>query len=183
MIGSRVARRYAKALLGIGQDDGRYADYGEDLKTFAELCESHREFYDVISNPIFSVEERKGVLDAVLEKAGFSNTVNSFLRLLLEKNRIGAIKDIRDYYERLTDELSNVTRAEVVTAKPLEQDALGRLQSALAGLTGKSVKLKVAEDAGLIGGVVVKLGDTVLDGSVKAQLQGLKESLKRGELS
>jgi F-type H+-transporting ATPase subunit delta len=107
--------------------------------------------------------------------------IKNFLRLLVDKKRFGAIEDISDYYSRLTDEISNITRADIVTAKPLKTKALEKLKKALAELTSKEVKTEVKEDESLIGGLVVKIGDLVLDGSVKAQIEGLKESLKRGE--
>lgn len=181
MIGSKIARRYAKALLSIGQEDGQYEAYGGSLREFAEFCATNKEFFQTISNQIYGVEDRKRVLDFALERSGYSDLVKNFLRLLLERNRIGAIQDISAYYAKLTDEISNIIRADVVTAKPLKGTAKERLQNALANLTSKDVKIAVQEDASLIGGLVVKIGDLVLDGSVSAQLDGLKESLKRGE--
>jgi F-type H+-transporting ATPase subunit delta len=137
----------------------------------------------VISSQIFSVEERKKILDLVLEKSPFSDTLKNFLRLLVDKNRIGALEEIADYYSRLTDEISNVTRAEVITARALKNEHMDKLQQALTKLTSKKVKMDVKEDESLIGGLIVKIGDLVLDGSVMAQLKGLKESLRRGEYS
>ena len=181
MIGSRISKRYAKALLSLGQEDGNYMAYGKDLQEFGAFCAANREFLKVVSNQIFSVEERKKVLDLVLAKSPFADLVKNFLRLLLDKNRIGGIQGISDYYSKLTDDISNITRADIVTAKPLKKEARNKLAAALAGLTAKEVKIEVKEDASLIGGLVVRIGDLVLDGSVKAQLEGLKESLKRGE--
>jgi F-type H+-transporting ATPase subunit delta len=102
---------------------------------------------------------------------------------LIDNNRIAAIGGITDYYSRLTDELSNITRADIITAKPLKTSALDKLKKALTGLTSKDVRMDVKQDDSLIGGLIVKIGDLVLDGSVKAQLEGLKESFKRGEYS
>ena len=183
MIGSKISRRYAKALLSLGQEDGHYLEYGRGLDEFGGFCSANEEFFRVVSNQIFSVEERKRVLDIVLEKSSFSGLLKNFLRLLLDKNRIGAIQEITDYYSRLTDEVSNITRAEISTAKPLKKSAQDRLQEALKGLTSKEVKIEVRENKSLIGGLVVRIGDLVLDGSVKAQIEGLRESLKRGEYS
>ena len=126
------------------------------------------------------MEDRKKILDAILEKASFPGMLQNFLRLLLDKNRIGGIREITDYYSKLTDELSNITRANIVTARPLKSDALASLEKALKNLTGRDVRTEVKEDESLIGGLVVKIGDLVLDGSVKAQIEGLRESLKRG---
>ena len=181
MSGSKISRRYAKALLGLGQEDGQYGKYGQDLEEFSVFCSANQEFYHVVVNKIFSAEERKKVLEFVLEKSSFLDVTKNFLRLLLDKNRLGAIQEITDYYSKLTDEISGVTRAQVITAKPLKEAAQDKLEKALSGLTSKTVSIEVKEDESLIGGLVVKIGDLVLDGSVKAQLEGLKESLKRGE--
>jgi len=181
LTGSRISKRYAKALLSLGQEDGNYIAYGNDLNEFDRFCSANEEFIKVVANQIFSVGERKRVLDAVLAKSAYADMVKNFLRLLLDKNRIGGIQEISEYYSKLTDEISNITRADIITARPLKKAAREKLAVVLAGLTAKEVKMEVKEDASLIGGLVVKIGDLVLDGSVKAQLKGLKESLKRGE--
>ncbi len=168
-------------MLSLGQEDGKYAEYGQNLKEFADFCSAHDEFFQVISNRIFPIENRKKITEKILEKSTFSDLMKNFLSLLLEKNRIGAIKEITDHYSRLIDEISNITRAEVITARPLKQDALDKLVQALKALTAKEVKVSVEEDASIMGGLIVRTGDLVLDGSVKSQLKRLSESLKRGE--
>ena len=183
MIASKVSKRYAKALFSLGLEDGNFELYGRDLTEFSRFCQDNEDFQKAIANPIFPLEDRKKILHFVLEKSGFSVVVKNFLNLLLDKNRIGAIESVTDYYSKLTDEVSDIARAEIITARPLREDALGRIERSLESLTSKKIKSEVAEDQSLIGGVVVKIGDLVLDGSVKAQLEGLKESLKRGELS
>lgn len=178
MIGSKVSRRYAKALFGIGLEDGRFEQYGRDLRDFSGFCASHPEVFHAISNRIFSVEERKKVMEFLLARSDFGDTVKNFLRILLEKDRIAGIAQVAEYYGRLTDEVSNVMRAEVLTARPIKRDVLERLKAALKKLSSKEVRVTVKEDRSLIGGLVVKIGDMVLDGSVKAQLTGLMGSLK-----
>lgn len=167
--------------MSLGREDGRFQEYGRDLQEFSGFCRENPEFRQVIANRVFTVEDRKKILQTVLNKSGFTDMVNNFLYLLLDKNRIGAIEEITVYYERLTDEISNVARAEIVTPRPLKGDAQDRLKKVLGDLISREVKISVREDKTLIGGIVVKIGDLVLDGSIKAQLEGLKESLKRGE--
>jgi F-type H+-transporting ATPase subunit delta len=181
LIGSKISRRYAKALLSLGQEDGHYEDYGQNLNEFERFCSANLEFFQVVCNQLFPVENRKKILEIVLERSLFSEVVKNYLRLLLDKNRLAAIGEITEYYTRLTDEISNITRAGIITAKPLKKKAMDKLEHALRKLTAKEVKMAVEEDESLIGGLIVKIGDTVLDGSVKAQLRALKESLKRGE--
>jgi len=181
LITSKVSKRYAKALLSLGKEDGKYQQYGEDLRDFSSFYEQNAEFAESVSNPVFSLEDRKRILNFVLGKTRYTETVKNFLNLLLDKNRISAIPGIHAYYEKLTDEVANIARAEVITAGPLDENARKRLEKVLEVLTSRRVKMTATEDRALIGGIVVKIGDLVLDGSVKAQLKGLKESLKRGE--
>ncbi|PIP45462.1 MAG: ATP synthase F1 subunit delta [Deltaproteobacteria bacterium CG_4_8_14_3_um_filter_51_11] len=179
--GSKVSKRYAKALLSIGQEDNKFKEYGADLQDFASFCAANQELYGTISSKVFAVDDRKKILDYVLGKSSYENVVKNFLRLLLEKDRLGVINEINGHYSQLIDDISGITRAEIIAARPIKSEAMDRLSSALARLTSKNVRAEVREDSSLIGGLVVRIGDLVLDGSVKAQLEGLKESLKRGE--
>jgi len=181
LIRSKVSKRYARALLSLGMEEGRYQEYGKELWAFADFCESHRELNQAISNPAFTLEDRKEILKTVLARSATSETIRNFLNLLLDKNRISALGEISTLYEQLTDEVSNILRAEVVVSRPLAGEAEVRLGKALERMTSKKVKMKVRQDSGILGGVIVKIGDLVVDGSVKAQVQGIKESLKRGE--
>jgi F-type H+-transporting ATPase subunit delta len=183
LISSKVSKRYAKALLNIGQEDGSFQQYGKELREFCKFCRENKEFRQVVANQIFSVEDRKSVLRAVLDKSDFNDVMKNFLNLLLDKDRIGAIEEIASHYDRLTDEISGISRAEVITPRPLNEEARSRLQEVLGNMTKRRVKMELRQDESLIGGIIVRIGDLVLDGSVKAQLEGLKESLKRGEYS
>jgi F-type H+-transporting ATPase subunit delta len=175
LIGSRVSKRYAKALLSLGQE------YGRDLSEFSKFCQENEDFGRVIANRIFPIEDRKKILNVVLQRSRYSDAVKHFLNLLLDNNRMGVVEKIANDYGTLTDEMMNVARAEVITLRPLKREAQERLEKALAALTSKEVKMEVRQDESLVGGIIVKIGDLVLDGSIKAQLDGLKESLKRGE--
>ena len=161
MINSKIPRRYARALMSLGQEEGQYVEYGQNLQEFSDFCSANDEFFRVVSNQVFALDDRKKIIETVLEKSSFSDMVKNFLRLLLDKDRIGAIKEITDHYSELTDEISNITRAEVVTAVPLKEDAVDRLVQALKALTSKDVKINVSEDATIMGGLIVKAGDLV----------------------
>ena len=178
---SRISKRYAGALFSLGQEDGSFSTYGKELDEFKDFYLKNYDFGNAVSNPIYKLEERKSILKFVLDKSNFSDLVKNFLNLLLEKNRIGSIEAISDKYSELTDEVSNIAHAEIITARPLQDDALRKVVESLEAMTSKDIKSEVKEDPELIGGIVVKIGDLVLDGSVKAQLEGLKESFKRGE--
>jgi F-type H+-transporting ATPase subunit delta len=181
LIRSRVAKRYAKALLSLGLEDGKYQPYGKELAVFSGFLAANKEFREVIANPTFAVEDRKRILNIILGKGSYSHIVKNFLNLLLDKKRIDAIQEISSFYESLIDEVAQIARVEVVTPRPLREDARQRLEKALEEMTSKKIRMEISEDKSLLGGLVVKIGDLVLDGSIKAQLEGLKESLGRGE--
>lgn len=181
MSNARLSKRYARALFSLGQQDGSYIKYGHELYEFTNSYKGNADFRHVISNPVFTMEARKKILNAVLNKGGFSSVVRNFLNLLLDKNRIGAIESINEYYSRLTDEESNVLHAEIITAMPLKKETLDRVVKTFEGLKSCTIRAEVVEDPDIIGGIIVRIGDTFWDGSIRAQIEGLCESFRRGE--
>jgi F-type H+-transporting ATPase subunit delta len=181
VINARIARRYAKALLAIGKEDGKAETYKKELAGFSKLLKDNKELEHVITCPLYDEEGRKNVLNAFIEKMGPSKMMASFLSLLFDKGRIQYLTDISLVYEKLTDELANIVRADVVSAVELPDESVEKIKVALSKQTGKQVTIETTVDPSLIGGVVTRLGDLVLDGSVKTQLISLKESLQRGE--
>jgi F-type H+-transporting ATPase subunit delta len=182
VISLRIARRYAKALLSIGREDGQAETYKEELAGFVTLLDEQPELDQALSNPLYDADGRKKVLQAVVERSEVSRVMKSFLLLLFEKGRIQYLRDIYAFYEKLTDELANIVRADLVSATDVSEETIERIRSALAKKTGKNVKMDVSVNPALIGGAVTKIGDLVLDGSVRTQLKGLKESLQRSEV-
>lgn len=176
-----VARRYAKALLQIGKEDGQAETYRQQLDAFAGLMAREKQLERAVSNPLYDTASRRKVLQAVIEKLGFSRVMSSFLLLLFDKGRMGFVSDINEFYQKLADELKGVARASLVSAAELSSDAVEKIRQALSRKTGKQIILEVEQDPGLIGGIVTRIGDLVLDGSIKTQLANMRETLKRGE--
>ena len=98
----------------------------------------------------------------------------------MDKDRISLIESINEYYLRLVDEINNIERATIVSAKALPESIQERVKASLEAMTGKTILLEVDQDEEIIGGIVARVGDLTLDGSVKTQLQNLKESLIKG---
>ena len=176
-----ISRRYARALLSLGKEDGNYLKYGEEVKAFSDLLNREIQARYILQSPIYDSTSRNKLLKVILDKTGFSPTVQNFIKLLLAKGRIQYIDDIVTYYSQLTDELSNVKRAVVTAAIPLSEDIIQRIQAALKEVVSKEVLVTVKEDPSIIGGIIAQVGDLTLDGSLKTQLKSLTESLRRGE--
>ena len=176
-----IARRYAKALLLIGKEDGQVDIYRDELGAFAKLIEQEKNLQQVLVNPLYDADGRKGVLTRVLADLKLSNKMTTFLLFLFDKGRIGFLGNINDFFQKFADELKSVARASLVSATELSSEAIDKIRSALSQRTGKDIILEVEQDPELIGGIVTRIGDLVLDGSVRTQLLNMRESLKRGE--
>ncbi|MCF8068160.1 MAG: ATP synthase F1 subunit delta [Desulfobacterales bacterium] len=176
-----IARRYAKALLLIGKEDGQAETYREEIAGVSALISSQKELEQAIHNPLYDMEGRKKVLQAVIAKLNLAKVTEAFLMLLFDKGRIGFLGAIDDFYQKLADELKGVLRASLVSATELSSETTDKIRATLSNMTGKDIILDAEEDPELIGGIVTRIGDLVLDGSVRTQLLNMRESLKRGE--
>ncbi|MFH1091391.1 MAG: ATP synthase F1 subunit delta [Pseudomonadota bacterium] len=179
MISQTLSRRYAQALMGIGQEDGNYSQYGEELAAFVKLFEK-TELAQALSNPIYPADSRRNVLEAVTARMDFSRIVQNFLGLLQDKGRISHVQGVNEHYQRLVDEVNNIQRATVTAAGPISQALQSQIKATLEKMTGKTIFLEIVQDPEIIGGAVAKVGDLTLDGSLKTQLMNLKELLIKG---
>jgi len=182
LIDLTVSRRYAKALLMLGQEDGKYTEYGEELSGFAQLLEREPDLKDALLNPIHGMEERKKLLLRVAELLKLSTVVGNFLKLLFDKHRLAALSGISQVYQQFVDDIENVKRASVKAAIALDEAMQERLRQGLEKMTKSKVVMDFEEDPAIIGGIIARVGDLVLDGSVRTQLSSLRESLIKGEV-
>lgn len=177
----RVARRYAKGLLAVAVGDKKIEDYGKELETVARLIEDSPELKGAIVNPLYDRASRRKILDVLIDKLKLSPVISQFLRLALEKERLRFVPAMSAAYRKLVDDYQNIGRATVSAAVAIPPPAQDKIKQALERATGKTIILTVEQDDSLIGGIKAKIGDLVLDGSIRTQLEGLKNSLKRGE--
>ncbi|SDN42617.1 ATP synthase F1 subcomplex delta subunit [Desulfonauticus submarinus] len=183
MRGNIVARRYARALFALGQKEGQdvLLKYGESLEAVCAVLEVAPELLRIFSNPIFTVEEKKAILAKVLEKVDPEPMVRNFCFLLADKNRLAFLPEIKAYYGHLLDLAQGIVRGELFTAIELEEELKTEIAKKLEEQSKSKVVLDYKVDPNILGGLVLKVGDKVLDASIKAQLQILKENIKRGE--
>lgn len=176
-----VARRYAKALLLIGKENGQTETYRQELAEFSELIEKEKAIEQALNNPLYNAAERKKVLQIIIEKLAISPVMKSLLTLLFDKGRFIYLSNINDFYQKMADELKGIMRASLVSATELSSETAEKIKATLSERTGKDIILEIEQDPALIGGIVTRLGDLVLDGSIKTQLLNMRESLKKGE--
>lgn len=176
-LGGSVARRYARALFGIGVDSGNFEALGQQISDFAELWSSSADLRQALENPVFHLDEKRKVLQQLLPRVAPTAEVQRFVLLLLDRRRISILPAIARAYRALADEHVGRVRARVTSAEPLSAGSIERVKRALEQRTGKKVIVEASVDPELIGGIVARVGDLVLDGSIRTQLADMRAKL------
>jgi len=179
---SRLAAKYAGAIFALAQEAGRIEATESDLVLVEETVAGHEELRRLVYHPRVPPEAKKKVLGELFGSR-VAAPVRNFLFLLVDKRREAVFPAIVGEYRRLANEARNIVEAEVTAAFPLTEDQERALAARLGEVTGRNVALRVRTDKGLIGGIVVKLGDKLLDGSVVRRLKELEAALLRAGLA
>lgn len=177
LISSNIAKRYARAFFKIAGEEKRYEYYYDELGRFSTILKENKNLSEFLANPIFALSDKKAVVESLLEKIRISPLTSNFLKLLVDKRRIDILSDIQGCYRELMDIALKKVRVTVKTAFPLTGETSARLQNGLERLTDREVEMIVLEDRSLLGGVVVRVGDTLYDGSVRTQLNNIRNLL------
>ena len=176
-----LARRYAKAVFTIGSESGKLEDYNAALQAVATLYAENTDVVDALTNPLYPIELREKVMAGVVKSMDVDTVMGNFLNLLVEKKRADILPEIAEEFKVMVDEAQNISHGTVISAVELSDELHNKIQDTLEKLTGKKVELTTSVDPTIIGGIIAKVGDLVLDGSIKTQLAGLKESIKGRE--
>jgi F-type H+-transporting ATPase subunit delta len=177
LISSDLAKRYARAFFDIAVEEGKIEDYGRELAAFASLIVQNKALQEFLANPIFELKSKKNVIEELLGRTQISGRTANFLRLLVDKQRINFLGEIENAYREFMDKSLKKVRVSVKTPYPLTSELEGALKQRVAEMTGKEVEMIVEDDASLIGGLIVRVGDTMYDGSIKTQLGNIRKLL------
>lgn len=175
MLKGAIAHRYAQALFDIAVQENLDAIEAE-LQELTKCVEENAEVAHVLYHPHISLSEKKDLMNKIF--AGqLSVTVRNFLNLLIDRRRQNYLPEISREFARLADEARNIVEAKVFSAIPLSENQEERLHRELARMTGKNVRMVKEVRPELIGGVMVQIGDRVMDGTVAFKLQRIRQSL------
>ena len=175
---SAIALRYAQAFASVVASQNldplatqrQLADFNDTLAQSQALGE-------VLSNPAIPSEQKLRVLDAIASRLGMFPQVRNFLAVIMDHQRMNVLGEILAEYHGLADEQAGLAEAEITSARPLDDRDRAELEAQVSRLAGGRVRATYRQDPALLGGAVVRLGSTVYDGSVRAQLLGLREKL------
>jgi F-type H+-transporting ATPase subunit delta len=177
MSDSVVAERYARALFELADEAGQVSSVAAEMDRFAESYRSSTELERALANPAVDETSR----DAVLKDLGLSLSLSPLslnaIRLMTRRRRLGSISGVSKEIRRLADEKAGVLRATVTSARPLPESYYQRLAAELEKRLGKKIMIERKEDSSLIAGVVTRIGDNTIDGSVRGRLNALGREL------
>lgn len=174
---SNISKRYARAFFEIAEGEKKLEQYYAELKQFSSIVGENKDLGGFLANPVFDQESKKKVLGQIIGRLSLSKMTINFLNLLIDKKRIDVLPDIETCYRQLMDETLRKVRVTLKTAFPLSGDMQNYIVSNLKKMTGQEVEVTVEDDKNLLGGIVIGVGDTLYDGSIKNQLNNMRNLL------
>jgi F-type H+-transporting ATPase subunit delta len=170
--------RYARAFQQAAAAQNLNVDaVRSQLSDFGKTFDDSHELREFLLNPSLPHGDKLKVLDAIGARIGIENTVRNFIAVLMDHDRLHFLSEIVEEYSALADEANGISEVEIVSAKPLSDDERNLLQGKAVDLAGTRVRVQWSEDAALLGGAVIRLRSRVYDGSVRGQLQQMKQHL------
>ena len=170
-----IARRYASALYAEAQRSGTTNEVANSFATVARIVAENAQIRTILAQPVLTVERKKAALKSVF--GTMTPPIPNFLNLLIDKHRITLLPEIASAFAQMVRGFRNIELATATTAIPLTASQAGALQHSLEARTGKTIELKTEVDPAVLGGVFVRIGDTVFDGTVRGNLERLREQL------
>jgi F-type H+-transporting ATPase subunit delta len=173
----KVAQVYARALFEVAAERGVLDTVKEQLSQFVDELDANRELKVFFFSPYFSTEEKKSGLHRAVSDA--DTTVMSFLEALIERKRMPEISRIRERFDVLWDVEMKVLPVEVTTAVPLDEATVASIGERIGSGTGNRIKLTSVVDSEVLGGIVLRVGNVVLDASVRNRLNQLRKQISK----
>jgi F-type H+-transporting ATPase subunit delta len=168
------AQAFADVVFASGLDPGRIL---QETQALAELVAGSKELREVWRSPAISPAQKRAVLDALVGRIGISGPVRNFMAVMIDHRRTQFLAPIVKEFELELDRRLGFTAAEITSARELNDSERQGLEDQVARLTGKKVRAQYFEDRSILGGAVIRLGSTIYDGSVKGQLDRIREQL------
>lgn len=171
---STYARALADVVFDLRLDAGKTL---QEAQSLSQSVASSRPLRDVWEAPSIPAEQKRALLDAIVAHEGISRSVRNFVAVLIEHRRIKFLEPMVKAFEQELNRRMGFTEAEITSARELGQAERGALEAQVEKVTGRKVRARYAQDVSILGGAIVKIGSTIYDGSVKGQLERIREIL------
>lgn len=177
---SSLARRYARALLELAKEQEVVADFGANLNALSQAVQESPQILEGLGDDSLPIAERLAAMTSVADHLKLHSHLKNFLLLLIEKNRILLLHEIAIEYQRLSDELLGIVRVSVVMTEKPDAATLERINRILEFKLKKKVISRGAARPEVVGGVILKIDHTIYDGSVRRELERMRDVLMKG---
>jgi F-type H+-transporting ATPase subunit delta len=174
-----AARRYASALADVIIKGGEERAVRHELDEWERMILANDALLEAFSNPTVAYEQKQSVLEELISRTKIRSTTANFLRILLKNQRLAELPQINAKLDHILDERMGIVSAEVISARPISDATKTSLGQKLTQITGKKARLTFNTDESLLGGIVTRIGSTIYDGSIRNQLNRLREELAR----
>jgi F-type H+-transporting ATPase subunit delta len=173
-----IARRYARALVEVVLEQKTDPDVArQQLNAIVDAVRESIELRRVWESPAISAEQKRAVLGAIVRQMGVARPIRNFVAILIDHRRIAMLDDVAKQFDSELNAQLGLAEAEVSSVRPLSTDGKRELESQLERITGKKVRAHYSANPDLLGGVVVRVGSTIYDGSVRGQLEKIRQEL------
>lgn len=172
-----IANRYARALAEVSFKLGQHEAVERELEQFGQLLDGNRELSAFYEDPAVGAARKKAATSQLLARLGFCKTAGNFIHVLVERNRMGHFNQMLQAFRQAIRDRLGIVEVGVTTSTEIGQVLREQLSRAMEQVSGKRVQLRFRIDPRILGGVVTRVGDTIYDGSVRQQLQQMKERL------
>jgi F-type H+-transporting ATPase subunit delta len=173
-----LAQVYARALFQVALEQGKLDELREQLAQFADALNDRRELAVFFFSPYFSTTEKQDALGGLLD--GAEEALLNFLGLLIENHRVPVIFRIRHEYERLWDEENKTLPVEITSAIALDEETTASLGKTIGERAGRKVTLAARVDPEILGGIIIRVGNSILDASIRNRLEQLRRHVAQG---
>ena len=174
---SNISKRYARAFFEIAVQEKKIEQFHSELSKFSSTIAQNKALKDFLANPIIEQDNKKTVVEKIISKLNFSGMTVNFLKLLVDKKRIETLPDIELCYRQLMDEALKKVRINVKTAFPLSDKMKEYIMANMEKITGRKADITIETNPELLGGVIINVGDTLYYGSLKSQLNNMRNLL------
>lgn len=173
-----IANRYAEALFQLSEDENITKEIYNELHNVVETVKNNKDLDNVLKSPLVGKIEKVKLIESLFNNK-INNNLKNFLKILVEKGRISSLKSIELTFKQLLNDKNNIIEGTVISAIPLTDEKVKELEGKLSKKYNKNVTLENKVDQSILGGVLVRLGNTQIDGSVKTRLDNIKDQLSQ----
>ncbi len=173
-----IASRYAEALFQVGEESNSTTKLYEELNAVLDILKSDKNFYNVLKSPLISKGEKKEIIENVFNNR-IENDLKNFFKILIDKERISYLELIQKSFKELLNEKNNIIEGKAITAIPMRKEEIKKLEENLSSKYNANIILENIVDKTILGGVLVRLGNKEIDGTIKTRLENLKQELSQ----